>query len=174
MVVHAVDRAAAKLSASFGGREVRKTYLACAEGAPDKYGRMEDLLFHDRRTGKTYVAGRKRKGVKPASLTYETLETAETENGKISLVRVEPETGRTHQIRVQFASRRMPLAGDARYGSAVKASFPALWAASLSFPHPATGETVSFSSLPDAEAYPWSLFRDAVERMDGNRTEETE
>ena len=174
LVCAKTPEAAAKLSASFRGREVGKEYLACAEGVPDPSGRMEDLLFHDRRTNKTFVADRKRKGVKEASLAYETLETADAAGKTVSLVRVTPETGRTHQIRIQFASRNLPLIGDARYGSAVKAPFPALWAVSLTFPHPETGERMTFRSFPDAGAFPWSLFRDAIASMRKNAEEITE
>ena len=173
MVYAKTPEAAAKLSASFGGRDVRKVYLAVAEGVPDPSGRMEDLLFHDRRNNKTYVADRKRKGVREASLSYELLGTAEHEGKSISLVRVTPETGRTHQIRIQFASRKLPLAGDARYGSSVKASFPALWAVSLTFPHPETGERMTFTSFPDPDIFPWSLFRETLHELK-ETTEETE
>lgn len=164
LIVYAKDGAAAsELSAAFSTRETGKEYLAVVCGTPEKSGRMEDLLFHDRRTNKTFVADRMRKGVKPASLSYETICSAEYEGNVLSLVKVKLETGRTHQIRVQFASRHLPLAGDGRYGSTLRNCPLALWSRSLSFPSPGSGEPLSFSLVPDLSLFPWSLFRGALE-----------
>ena len=74
-----------------------------------------------------------------------------------SLVRVALHTGRSHQIRVQFASRAMPLLGDVKYGSRERRCTIALWSCRLAFPHPATKEPVSFTALPPA-AFPWDGF----------------
>ena len=115
---------------------------------------MRDLLFRDSRSGRSYVVDRPRKGTKEARLAYRTLGSAE---GK-SLVLVRLFTGRTHQIRVQFASRRMPLLGDGKYGSRDKGCDIALWSHRLTFTHPASGEEMNFRSLPDSSVYPWNLF----------------
>lgn len=138
---------------------VIKEYLAVIAGAPETAsGSFSDLLYHDTRTNKTFVADRPRKGVKEAFCEWQVLETAEKPEGILSLVRVRLHTGRTHQIRVQFASRRMPLVGDRRYGSTVRAAVPALWAARISFPHPFTeGKTVDVVSSPPV-SFPWSAF----------------
>ena len=166
LIVCAKDSAAAaELSAAFSGRKTKKEYLAVVCGIPAKEGRMEDLLFHDRRTNKTYIAKSVRKGVKKASLSYETLCTAENEGKAFSLVRIRLETGRTHQIRVQFASRHLPLAGDGRYGSTLRNCPLALWSHFLSFPSPGTGETVSFRLVPDVSVFPWSLFGEQLESL---------
>ena len=85
------------------------------------------------------------------------LQTVDTADGVFSLVRVRLHTGRTHQIRVQFASRKLPIAGDSRYGG-VRSCPLALWSYRLTFPHPVTGETVENCSLPDIHAFPWNLF----------------
>jgi len=139
------EKTAAVLSRGFAGHTIRKIYLAVAEGVPDPAsGEMEDLLFHDRRTNKTFVVTRERKGVKKASLSYEVLDTYE---GKRSLVKIRLHTGRTHQIRIQFASRKMPLSGDRRYGA--KSPWEngiALWSHELDMPHPVSGEHLSFVS----------------------------
>ena len=76
------------------------------------------------------------------------LETAETAEGPMSLIRIRLHSGRTHQIRVQFASRKMPLAGDRRYGSRIKADTPALWSVRICFPHPFADTAVDVSSAP--------------------------
>ena len=143
------EKTAAVLSAGFADRTIRKTYLAVTEGVPDPMsGEMEDLLFHDRRTNKTFVTDRERKGVKRASLQYEVLAAGPAlERKPAALVRIRLNTGRTHQIRVQFASRKLPLAGDRRYGAKTAwAGGIALWSHELQMPHPVTGERLHFVS----------------------------
>ena len=117
-------------------------------GCPEETsGTLEDLLFHDRVKNKTYVVRRPRGGVKKAVLSYEILAEAEG----LSLARVRLQTGRTHQIRVQFASRGCPLAGDGKYGG--KGSAPLLWSYRLSFPDPRGGRMQTFEKSP--ENPPW-------------------
>lgn len=158
MVYARSKEAAGKLSAALAGRELGKSYLAVVQGRPEKReDTLKDLLFHDSTTNKTYVVKRQRHGVKEAELHYRTLETQSATEGEISLLRVELVTGRSHQIRVQFASRKLPLVGDSRYGSSYRSSAIALWASELSFPHPRTGATMTFT-CPPPEEWPWKLF----------------
>ncbi len=149
IVVAKTRDSAAKLSAMLRQNEIEKIYLAVVEGTPDEKGEMEDLLYFDRSRGKSYVVKRERRGVKPAKLVYRRLDTRQMGDTAVSLVRVRLLTGRTHQIRVQFASRKMPLVGDRRYGSHIPAEHIALCAAELSFPHPITGEDMRFRIVPD-------------------------
>ena len=153
------SRACAALQQLFQQDLVLKEYLAVVSGVPETAsGAYRDLLFHDRRTNKTYIADRQRKGVKEAFCEWEVVETVKETEKTMSLVRVRLHSGRTHQIRVQFASRKMPLAGDRRYGSRIRAEAPALWSARICFPHPFAAEkTVDASSAPP-EAFPWSCF----------------
>ena len=113
------------------------------------------MLFKDSRKNKTFVVKRERKGVKEAVLRYEVV----SESNKHALVKVFLETGRSHQIRVQFASRKTPLTGDGKYGSRDNRCSVALWSHSLKFVHPFTKKEVCVSSLPDSETYPWNEFR---------------
>lgn len=157
MVYARTKKAAAALSEAVTRRQVEKEYLAVCQGIPaPAAGAMEDLLFKDSGKGKAFVVRRERKGVRPARLTYETLGQAETPEGTASLVHVRLETGRFHQIRVQFASRKLPLRGDRRYGGPAGENL-ALWSWRLTFPHPRTGETVCASCLP--EGGEWERFR---------------
>lgn len=153
MVYARTRKAAAALSAAVAEREMKKEYLAVCQGAPEPpAGTMEDLLFKDSGKNKAFVVKRERKGVKPARLSYETLAAGEDS----ALVHVTLDTGRFHQIRVQFASRKHPLAGDGKYGSRVKGAI-ALQSCGLQFVHPDTGRIMNFT-LPLPDTAPWNLF----------------
>jgi len=152
MVFARTRQAAAALSAVLNTDAFSKEYLALCHGRPtEDSARLTDLLYYDRKRGKSFVVDRQRAGVKEAVLDYTCLHTA---NG-LSLLKIRLHTGRTHQIRVQLASRRHPLAGDRRYG-APKSEYStvALAAYKLSFPHPVTGEAMTFTAeLPEWAAY---------------------
>ena len=142
MVYARTKAAAAKLSAAIQHGEMIKEYVALVHGTPPEEGDWEDLLFKDSRRNKVFVVDRQRGGVKKARLEYKRL-TA----GDQSLVRIRLHTGRSHQIRVQFASRGYPLVGDRKYGAHDNSPAPMLYSCCITFPW--KGETKTFSSLPD-------------------------
>lgn len=170
-VVHRLDRpvggvmvyalttaAAACLSAQAANGTMKKEYAAGVRGVPEKKGGMlADLLLHDMRRNKSFVVSSKRRGVKEARLLYRHMAEAACGDGAISLERIKLITGRTHQIRVQFASRGNPLVGDGRYGGKdALLKDPALYCVRLSFTHP-DGREMSFTA-PAPEGYPWEMF----------------
>lgn len=159
MVIAKTKYAAAALSTMVSARAFSKEYLAVIKGAPtESCGTYKDLLFNDSRKNKSFVVKRMRKGVKEASLEYRTVETVQASpDNDVSLVLIKLHTGRTHQIRVQFASRRTPLLGDGKYGSRDNHCETALWSCRLSFLHPITDVPVSAVSFPPLQ-YPWALF----------------
>lgn len=159
MIYSKMENATGKLSALVQSDSYKKTYLAIVHGAPEKeMGQMRDLLYHDKTKNKSFVCSKKRSGVKEAILNYKVLESATSNSGDtVSLVEIELLTGRTHQIRVQFASRKMPLVGDGKYGSKDNKANLALWSHKVRFIHPLTSKEIKAESLPDA-GYPWSLF----------------
>ena len=158
MVFARNPKSASILAGAIGSREVTKEYHAVVVGCPEiESGEYNDLLLHDSSKNKTYVVDRMRKGVRPAKLEYSVISTVKEGNRALSLVKIKLLTGRTHQIRVQFASRRMPLVGDGRYGSGDGNDTPALFSTRIAFTHPKTGKKLSFEhSLP--EIYPFTLF----------------
>ena len=157
MVYARSPEAAAALSRSIASGALEKDYLALCEGKPaDASGELRDLLFHDTAKNKTYVVKRVRRGVREAALRY-TLLGFESD---LSLVRVRLMTGRSHQIRVQFASRGLPLSGDRKYGAKTQGALT-LWSVSLAFPHPVTGEVLRFTA-PPPDAPPWSAFQERI------------
>ncbi len=145
---------AKRLSVLISQNEVKKEYLAVLQGVPEENKAvLKDLLFKDSAKNKTYVVKRERKGVKKASLEYEVLTVKED----LSLVKVLLHTGRTHQIRVQFSSRKMPLLGDGKYGSKCNKCSVALWSHSSSFVHPYTKKPIKvYCDTP--KLYPWTDF----------------
>ncbi len=160
MVFARTHLAASKLAAQINDRSFLKEYLAVLRGLPpQENAALVDLLFRDSVNNKTYVVSRPRKGVREASLEYSLLFTAQYQNNTLSLVKIKLHTGRTHQIRVQFASRKLPLVGDGRYGSRDGKDTPALWAFRLGFVHPASGKYLAFTA-PPPKIYPFDLFPD--------------
>lgn len=155
VMVYALNKkAAAGLSSQIAQQKMKKEYLAIVQGKPEQErGSMHDLLFRDKAKNKSYVVKRRRSGVKDAELEYEVLE----QQGDRSLQHITLHTGRSHQIRVQFSSRKMPLVGDVKYGSIYKDCPISLWSRALSFSHPATGAAMHFEALPKAEYY-WNEF----------------
>ena len=148
MVYARTKQAAAALSAAIQEGRMEKDYLAVlTKPMAEASGTLRDLLYHDRVKNKTYVVKRKRNGVKEAVLDYETL----ASGAEGTLVRVHLHTGRTHQIRVQFASRGCPLAGDGKYGG--KGSTPLLWSYRLAFPDPRDGTMRIFERRPEGSAW---------------------
>ena len=150
MVYAKTQKAAAKLSRDISEHRFYKEYLAILHGVPEENsGTLCDLLFHDRAKNKSYAVKRERSGVKKAELEYKLLETKEIKGEKYSLLRVVLHSGRAHQIRVQFASRKMPLSGDRKYGAKDTAKTLGLLSAKLKFTHPETGESLEFSAEAD-------------------------
>lgn len=143
-----------KLTALVAQHQITKEYLAVLRGHPEKEeDTLKDLLFRDATHNKSFVVQRMRKGVREASLFYRTLDRTDA----LTLVRVQLHTGRTHQIRVQFSSRQLPLLGDIRYGSKDPDCTAALWSFRLAFTHPVTQKSVDVTLPPPAQ-YPWNLF----------------
>ncbi len=140
MIYAKTQKAAADLSAQVSGREMEKHYIATTEESTlPPEGTMEDLLFFDKGKNKSFVVKRERRGVKKAILEYRKINSTEDR----TTYRVRLLTGRTHQVRVQFASRRQPLIGDRKYGSSVQDNI-GLVSCFIGFRHPSTGEWLEF------------------------------
>ncbi len=147
------------LSEAFSSRSVQKQYLAVVQSDHIcSSGVMNDLLYHDPKTNKSFVVRTMRKGVREASCEWELLGSVQADPVPLHLVKIRLHTGRTHQIRIQFASRRMPLYGDSRYGSRYKAANPSLWACGLSLPDPLKPESTLFFRADPPDTDPWTRF----------------
>ena len=142
MVYARTKSAAATLSKAVQEGSMIKEYVALVHGTPPETGDWEDLLFKDSRKNKVFVVKKERKGVKFARLEYRTLR-----RGVQSLLHIRLHTGRSHQIRVQFASRGFPLVGDHKYGSRDNATAPMLFSCRIRFPW--KGAEKVFEAQPD-------------------------
>lgn len=142
MVFARTKAAAATLSKAVQEGTMIKEYVAMVHGAPPEKGDWEDYLFKDSRKNKVFVVKKERKGVKFARLEFDRLTDGET-----SLVHIRLHTGRSHQIRVQFASRGFPLVGDHKYGARDAAAAPMLFSCRITLPW--KGETRVFEAFPD-------------------------
>ena len=150
MVFAKTSKAASRLSKQVKKHEFKKIYMAVIEGKVSDSGTFKDRLKKDEKTNITRVS----EDGKEAELSYNLIGFV----NNLSLVRISLKTGRSHQIRVQFASRKIPLYGDQKYNpNAVKDQI-ALFASKLEFKHPVTKEVMSFE-LPLPERYPFTLFK---------------
>lgn len=151
MVFAKTSKAAGRLSDSIRRHNFQKTYLAVVCGKFTGTGTLEDYLKKDEKNNITRVAD----DGKYAKLEYDVLDYKE---GK-TLVKINLITGRSHQIRVQFASRNLPLWGDQKYNTkAVVGEQIALWAYKIRFEHPVSKETLEFKLNPKDE-YPWNIYK---------------
>ncbi len=157
MVYAKTSKAAARLSEQLKSGGFEKKYLAVLCGTPSKKSAtLENYLRKNSVNNMVYVCTQTEEGAKFASLDYEII----GEAGGLSLAQIKLHTGRTHQIRVQMAAINAPVYGDMRYGgeNAVKGKL-SLWAYSLSFSHPVTGEKLRYIAEPPLSEKPWKFFR---------------
>lgn len=152
MVFAKTSKAASRLSSQVANHELKKTYLAVVNGKVPDSGKYLDYLVKDKNKNMSYVTD-KSKG-KEARLSFKRLDYKDG----CSLVEIYLETGRSHQIRVQFSSRGFPLVGDAKYNKNHDGKTSvALFAKRLTFRHPISKEVLSFElDIPDR--YPFNKF----------------
>ena len=154
MVLAKTSKAASRLSDQIRRRVVKKVYLAVVEGVPAPSATLVDFLHKDSAANRVEVVSESSPGAKRAELLYRRVASAE----QLSLLEVTLVTGRPHQIRVQLANARHPLAGDAKYGSRYTCKL-ALLSYRFELEHPTRKESMQFEA-PVPQTWPWSLFTD--------------
>ena len=170
MVFAKTSKAAARLQQSMQADEFEKKYLTVVQGEPkEKNAVLENYLYKYSNLNIVKVVPDATEGAKFARLSYNLLSTirkqvqvgeGQTAEMAFSLLKVELDTGRSHQIRVQLANIGHPLVGDSKYG-VLKSKNPiplALWAYELKFPHPISKDTMVFRVYPDTKTAPWADF----------------
>ena len=153
MVLARSPESASELSRQIREERFEKEYLAVVHGDPGESGRWRDLMFRDKARKVSFVTEIPGKGVQEAILRYKRL----GQSGDLSLVRIRLETGRTHQIRCQFAAHGFPLAGERKYSTREDPWPLALWSCRLAFVHPESGKRMEFAHFPP-ETEPWLFF----------------
>ncbi len=158
MVFAKTSKAASRLSESIRTKNFKKTYLAVVNGNLEgKSGRLENYLLKDEALNKSKVVSKDKHGAKLAILTYEVL----AEKDGLSLVKINLETGRHHQIRVQFANIGHALYGDQKYGKGPQNAQISLWAYKLEFKHPTKDEIMIFECKPKNIGV-WKIFETVI------------
>ena len=152
MVLARSAKAASELSRQIREGQFQKEYLAVIHGTPENSGTLKDLLLRNKQERKTYIVTQPGKDVQEAILHYQLQNTADD----LSRIRIQLETGRTHQIRAQFSGRGMPLVGDRKYSLLEEDCEIALWSYRLAFSHPYSKEPMEFILEPP-ECYPWTV-----------------
>jgi 23S rRNA pseudouridine1911/1915/1917 synthase len=164
MIFARTSKAASRLSEQIRTRQVKKIYIAVVEGLfQNSTGTYHHYLVKNRENNTVRVADKNTADSQEAILHYQVL--AEREG--ISLVRIELETGRPHQIRVQFSHSGHPLMGDEKYGKTNGKSptkHLALWSCQITFKHPVKDEIIHIESRPP-QCYPWDLFSDHIDHL---------
>ena len=156
MVFAKTSKCAERLSKQIREEEMQKEYLTVVVGHP-KYQTdyLVNYLKKDEKNNVVKVVPQLETGAKKAEMTYKVLE----ENEKLSLVRCELMTGRSHQIRVQMANIGCPVFGDVKYKGDIAHGWNlALWSYKLCFEHPITKKAMTFVSYPDKDDMPWKYF----------------
>lgn len=158
-------KATVRLSKMMASHSFVKEYLAVVYGTfEEKQGSFEDFLIKDKRNCKVYVTNKNNLDAKYAKLEYEVL----AENKRFSLVKVRLHTGRTHQIRVQFASRGFALVGDTKYGkqdtNEKGKTAISLWSYHLKFKHPLFEKDIDAYSFPKKEGG-FSFFYEKIKQL---------
>ncbi len=159
------SKAASRLQEQLKSNELKRTYYCVVRGIPlNATNRLVDYLKKNEKTNTVEVVPPAVEGAKKAILNYKLLQTIETKEGPLSLIQVQLETGRSHQIRVQMAHMGCPLWGDQRYGFNVnkKGQQLALYAVKLRLIHPTKKESMQFICYPPDIA-PWTSFRINIE-----------
>ena len=152
MVFAKTSKAASRLSEQVRNNQLQKEYHAIVLGKVSKEGRYEDKLLKNKKTNTTIID----ETGKLSILEYQLIKYNQENN--LSLVKINLKTGRSHQIRVQFAHRKHYLYGDQRYNLYVKPKEQiALCATKLSFIHPVSKEKMTFQ-IPLPSTFPWNIF----------------
>ena len=158
MVFARTSKAASRLSEQVRNKTFKKTYLAIVSGEMSpRNGKLEDYLWKDEKTNTSYVVKANKKNAKLAKLQYETLGFFKDEN--LSVLKIELETGRHHQIRVQLSNQKHAIYGDVKYHGRSSKDYLYLWAYKLTIEHPVTKEKMTFTDLPEFKGK-WSLLRE--------------
>lgn len=157
MVFARTSKAAARLTEAVKARKLVKKYAAIVDSPLPAFGSLTDYMMRDENTHSSRIVDKSTLGAQLAKLDYALV----CEKNGRSLVDISLQTGRHHQIRVQFAGLGKPLYGDQRYNRNARAGQQiALYAYSLTFDHPTLKESMTFTSVPSGAS--WAGFSEEL------------
>ena len=155
MVFAKTSKAASRLSEEVRNKTFKKSYLVICNGKMEKQNdTLVDYLWKDEKKNTSYVVKENKKNAKQSILDYEVLYYDESQD--LSILKINLQTGRHHQIRVQFSSRMHAIYGDNKYHGRGAGTGICLWAYKLSFVHPTTKQEMTFRDLPEQKGM-WKL-----------------
>ncbi len=155
MVFAKTSKSATRLCNQIKTDEFEKTYFAVVEGKPRfAQSRLTNYLKKDEKNNIVKLCPQYEEGAKEAVLDYQVLDS----KNDTSLVKIELQTGRSHQIRVQMASIGCPVVNDAKYGKTKSKGNLALWATVLKFAHPVSKQILTYKVIPPADLAPWNFY----------------
>ena len=150
MVFAKTSKAASRLSKEVQKGQMKKIYLAVVQGKPKQQDTFVDKLLKDSTKNIVTISDKGKESI----LSYKLLDYKD----HLSLVEIDLQTGRSHQIRVQFSSRGYPLYGDQKYNQNTPKDQIALFAKKIEFIHPVTKELMVFE-LENPDRYPFNVFK---------------
>ena len=155
MVFAKTSKSAERLCKQIKTDEFEKTYFTVVYGVPRlKQSTLKNYLKKDEKNNVVKICTQLEDGAKEAVLDYQVLETV----NDYSLVKVNLQTGRSHQIRVQMANIGCPVVNDAKYSGRKPTGDMALWATVLKFTHPVSKQRLTYKVIPPADKNPWKMF----------------
>lgn len=155
MVFAKTSKSASRLCEQIKTDDFQKTYFAVVSGTPRlKQSTLINYLKKDEKNNIVKICPQYEDGAKEAILNYQILETL----GDRTLVKINLQTGRSHQIRVQFANIGCPIVNDVKYGNNAQRGNLALWAGVLSFNHPVSHQKLTFKVAPEVDDKAWQNF----------------
>jgi len=168
MVFAKTSKAASRLSKQIKDKEFKKYYLCVVCGRPSQVsGRLNTYLKKDSATNTVKIVPRLEEGAKEAILEYEVVET----KNKISLLKINLLTGRSHQIRVQTSGQlNTPIYGDFKYGDKMHATNLGLWAYKIKFEHPINKKELKFIAEPDSTSQAFASFEQTIKELINKET----
>ena len=165
MVFAKTSKAAGRLSEEVRNKSFEKSYLTIVDGKMEEdNAQLVDYLWKNPKTNTSYVVNKNKKMAKEAILDYEVLKYDSELN--LSVLRINLNTGRHHQIRVQLSSRKHSIYGDQKYGGRGHGKQICLWAYELAFIHPTTKEKMHFIDLPE-KIGSWKIIEDIIIKQGG-------
>lgn len=163
VILTKTSKALSRVTQAFKNKKVNKTYVAICLGKPNEpHGKIENFLFKDGNRNKVRIYNTPRDKAKFAETEYSVLYSKKGQ----SLIKLNPLTGRSHQLRVHMAALDIPIFGDLKYGApkALQDKSIALHCLQMTLLHPVTKEDITFKADPPSTSF-WSPYISFIDKI---------